>query len=376
MYRFDRRTLVVVGVVLVLGSLTMLVFERSSTQASMNTTSNDFPGGLGQGDVPHQRTGLDSKTKSRDQESRETHLSKLKQRWMLVGKDIDKNGTPTNEQKALAEESARLLLASHQALELIDFLAANDMKIAGYLVRDSVGTLFASSFSADARKALVELTNHAESAHPYISEWCFGAGLGCEQGEVASFRDQIPAGPYAQEVTFGQNLKLARTNPKEAIMTTLDTLKSGEVSLNQREILKKIMQTLPEDSDFASIEALLPKSKSQDSPITAGRTGLFQKWAKKDPAAAANYVMEHTDKLEPRLISEIASVVVKGDKRAGLEWVQTFPEGPYFDAAAGASVPYLYQIWPDQTAQIIALIEDPKLKKQYSEYLPKKKKNK
>ncbi|HEY1120380.1 MAG TPA: hypothetical protein VGE67_02220 [Haloferula sp.] len=307
---------------------------------------------------------------------RQTHLSELKQRWLLVGKDLDKNGTPTDEQKALVEESARLLLASQETLDLTDFLAVNEMRIAGYLIRDSVGELFASSFSAEARKSLVDLIPRAEPHHTYISGWCFKAGLGAEPGDIASFRNQIHEASYGQEVTFGQNLKLAQSHPKEAIASTLEALKSGQESLNQEEILKQIMRILPKDSDFVNIEALLPPSDSGNSSIAAGRSELFSKWAEKDPAAAANYVMEHPDRLDPRLISTIASVVMNGDRSVGLEWVQTFPEGPYFDQAAAATLPYIYQRWPDQAAQIFELIQDPKLKERYAELLPKQKKGK
>ena len=364
-----------IGAVLVLGAFTIFIAGRRNNLAPPNAITNDSRSSPDQPPSIH-RADPDPAPKDRYRELRQAHLSKLKQRWLLVGKDIDKNAIPTEEQKALIEESARLLLASQEALGLTDFLAENDMKIAGYLIRDSIGELFASSFSADARKTLVDLTIHAEPHHTYISGWCFKAGLGCEQEDASSLRGQIPEGSYAQEVTFGQNLKLARTNPKEAIVSTLDTLKSGPGSMSQEVILKQIMELLPTDSDFASIEALFPQSGSEDSSIAAGRTGLFEKWAQKDPAAAANYVMEHPDRLEPRLISAIASVVVSGDKKVGLEWVQTFPEGPYFDEAAGATVPYLYQIWPDQTAQIIGLIQDPKLKEKYSEFLPRQKKGK
>ena len=123
---------------------------------------------------------------------------------------------------------------------------------------------------------------------------------------------------------------------------------------------------LPSDSDFQEIERLFPveseENRSAHSPIWRGYGVLFTRWAREDPAAAANYVMANSERVGADKITVIAATVARGDPLAALDWVQNFPDGAYFDQAALGVIGYIKDAHLKEALELASLISDPKLR--------------
>lgn len=91
---------------------------------------------------------------------------------------------------------------------------------------------------------------------------------------------------------------------------------------------------------------------------------VFQKWAAKKPADAANSVKESPEKCGAGKISMIAGVVVCGDSLPSLKRVRHFPKGPYFDKAASGIISYINDAHPKEALDLAALIGDTKLREE------------
>jgi hypothetical protein len=298
---------------------------------------------------------------------RTKNLERLKERWVEIGTSVQKNGLITSEHEALARETANELLCSDETVQLIEFLNERGMRFAEGLISKEVGNLFQSERAAEAREMLIGLSDKpTKGGHNFKEDWSYEAGRGCPEKDFELFRASLGSERCAQDALFGRNLGLVMRDPASAIASTINELALNRPSYRRAESLKQVILNLPQDVDFGGIEKLLPAddSKRKDSPVNTGRDELFRRWGWEDPAEAANYVMANPGRVGPEKITTIAESVVKRDLNAGVEWVQSFPEGPYFDAAAHSAIPYFADSYPEEAAELAALIRDPKMREQ------------
>jgi hypothetical protein len=292
-------------------------------------------------------------------EERLRTLNNLKLRWQELGGENDR----MPEREALSEESARLLMCSEEALELVEFL-----KERRYYNKVSlkIEKLFDSPAAAEARSMLAALPDKpAASGTNYREEWSLAAGRGCPEAEFKDFHASLGKGPSAQEALFGFNRKLMATDPETAVISTLSELEKNQRSKTRGASLHALMKQLPPDADFAKWENMLPTVNTADRhhPVNFCREAIFEKWAAADPAAAANHLMDHPERFNPKLIKPVADAVLSRDASVGFEWVQEFPDGPHFDYAAYMAIDYMRKAHPDEAKQLAELIGDPGLKK-------------
>jgi hypothetical protein len=354
-----------VAVLLILGLLAIVwqfSHRQSTTDPVLSQKTPTRPAHAESGLTPPR----DTRTAIRSQE-----LVRLKQRWLEIASDMDRqNGAPTAEQTALVKETAASLLCSSEALELIAYLQDHQIRTAAYLIRDEISRLFASPRAAEARALLsgVHLEPGSEN-EVLVQGWSLAAGRGCPVSEFESFYQSFPNERCSQEALFGRNMDLMATDPITAIRSTLQALQRPTGSASQQEGLKQQLALLPANSNFEQIDKLLPPLSESTPAIDSARSELIAKWAATDPAAAASYVMASPDRMNPDKIGAIARVVLRNNLESGFDWVQNFPEGPYFDAAASAAIPFVSSRWPEQSQQLAALIQDPKLRKAAAEYV-------
>jgi hypothetical protein len=64
------------------------------------------------------------------------------------------------------------------------------------------------------------------------------------------------------------------------------------------------------------------------------------------------------------VIPIVAGVVAKGDPLAALDWVQNFPEGPFFDQAAFGIISYIDDAHPKEASELATSISDSKLREE------------
>ena len=307
---------------------------------------------------------------------RTEQLERLKQRWKEIRRGV-RTGIITAEYQELAKESIEILMCSNETLKLIKFLEADGMTVGVSLVNDQVSLLFRSPRAAEARAMLVELHEKLEPLTlSYREIWSYDAGRGCSEGELDSFRSALGDKACALNALLGRNLELASSDPQKAIASTLKALAEGISSSMVIVGFQDQIRKLPSDAKFEEIKQSFPVEKGYDelpvSPIHEGRDQLFEQWAMSDPAAASNYVMAHPERMGPETITTIAETVMSSDPLVGLEWVQNFPDGPYFDAAAYGAIPHISDNYLNESLKLASQIENQKLRQLSIELLQAK----
>jgi hypothetical protein len=299
------------------------------------------------------------------------HLEKLKKQWLELGQA--KLGSlledeRLDERNALARRSANLLLCSEEMIKLIEFLAKHN--ISSGVRGMPVGELFRSSRAAEAREMLLELSSKTNAGGwEYREIWSKYAGQECSEDEFDAFYSaMVPiSARSAQEALFGRNEYLAKTDPEEAVSSTIRELEKNVDSPNRGIVLTRVMDGLPRDADFKKIEEMLSRFDFDPSPwgVMDVRLKLFESWSLADPEEAADYVMSHSDRLNTKLIGPCASAVMgKRGVVAGIEWIGAFSEGPYRDALAENAIVYLQIPDPEAARRVAALIGDSERRKQ------------
>ena len=293
-------------------------------------------------------------------------MAALKKRWLAVQSEL-KTGRLTHEHKALAAETVERLLSSNETIRLIEFLYANDMDAVMPLINKEMAKLFVSPRAAEARKLLIDLPDRkSPDGLGYRETWSYEAGRGCPESEFEAFCAALDDKAAAQNALLGRNLELVATDPEKAISSTVSQLLAKEHSTQIFNGIREQMAKIPADADFARIEKMLPVEQGEDtkntSPIHAGRNELLTRWAEVDPAAAANYVLDNSDRIGPERVGVIVASVAAADSMSGLEWAGTFPEGPYRDAASAAVIHYIGDFKPEEALKLAEAITDPKLR--------------
>jgi hypothetical protein len=302
-------------------------------------------------------------------------LERLKQKWLEVGGGNDK----LPEQNALAKESAEGLMCSPEMLELLKFLKSNKMGYAESMTDFEVKALFGTSRAAEARQRLTELPETAEIAgersykeggETYRDEWSHAAGKTCPEDQFESFRTALNCKSCATEALYGRNETLMASDPQAAFTSSLEALKSRTPSISGRYGVMRLFEgELPAGIDFAKLEQQLPtdwpneeadRPGGEEDAMTEIRGKLFWHWAEIDPAAAANHVMAHPDRLAPGLMEDIVGGYSYKHHNDITAWVSSFPAGPYFDAAARSAA--VYARGEPGIGELIQKIQDPKMR--------------
>jgi len=308
---------------------------------------------------------------------RKKELERLKQRWLEL-KPRENAGVP--EQEALAKESAKLLLSGTEAVELLRFLKKNEFWGESTLEREIAG-VFGTSQADEARAMLLEIADtrtwtdlrgYKTGGDSYRETWSKAAGKSCPDGEFDSFCRALNSTSCAQEALFGRNERLFETDPVAALAATLESLEADMPSDSRTSSLLNLFeQDLPPGVNFANLEKLLPPGNRQTEkeswqhsgdPVSGGREKLFEKWAKVDSVAAADYVLTNPDRCPPKLIQTISKTLNLNDPAIATKWVERFPAGPHFDAAADEAVWNLAMDHPDESLRLASRISDPKVK--------------
>ena len=248
---------------------------------------------------------------------RKAELERLKAMWMAS--DVNK-GIITNEHEKMASETALALLCSGEALELVGFLNANQCGIAADVVRDGISAYLASKHDPEALRLLIEASGEnreemlaqrgdplawksaASERHELLAAWSKAAGRGCSPETLEELRGGLKDKAFAQEALIGYNTRLMRSDPEAAVRAMVQAFESKIQSPSGLESIKLLFwEDLPADIDFAKLESLVPAGPAPgewrfgDDPFKAGRQELFRKWAKSDPAAAADYVVANPE---------------------------------------------------------------------------------
>lgn len=295
-------------------------------------------------------------------------LLRLKQQWRELGPGNDR----MDERIALTKESIDTLLCSEELIILIKFLNERDIY---NKLETMTGEVFNSSHAAEARELFIELVNKNRNDTKYFcKQWASDMGFYCPPNELEDLRSALNDNECSQEVLFGHNKALAKTDPISAISSTIDAMKTGVKSTSSALIFHDLISELPATTDFERIELMLPNEDPSEvlSPVNQGRLVLFEKWAKADPAGAANYVMADYERFDPRMIEPIVSAVLTQNQASGVEWVQTFPDGPYFDSAAKTAITHLKFNQPNEVRHLASRISDPELRKRMESFINSK----
>jgi hypothetical protein len=200
-----------------------------------------------------------------------------------------------------------------------------------------------------------------------LGGWSYRAALSVDdEEEFEAFRNSLGNQMFIMTASFGWNVQLAKSDPVEAITSTLNLLASGESTYLGDYLLPIVISNIPEETNLAEIESLLPplNSKMNSREIEKGRSRLLLKWAQFDPAAAANFVIGNPERADPSEIKGIVYAFMENNGKRGREWAELFPPGPYLDVAARAVVTRYYRASPEIAQRYAAMIENEELREQ------------
>lgn len=372
MQRITLRTFAVLAIILALvltiTRLTRQDADEETSQLSSQSTSDSF------------RTAAEADRKARTSsrsavpgaglDSRALQLIDLKKRWIRIGEHPPGlNSKDDSMYRAeLSKESARLLLCSVEAIELIQFLRKEGIL---NTVETQIKALFESDLAGEARQTLVSLPDETSvDGTNYRQLWSGPAGKGCPPEQFREFCSTLGDPVSVQEAVFGHNVAMVQTDPIGALTSTLRQIETGVASQTKSSSVRSLIQALPPGTDFEQVEKLLSTfgSDDQDSPFLGFRSGLVRVWAESDPAAAANYLMEHPDRFPTSNITIPAMAALARDLTTGIEWIQSLPDGPYFDAAADVAVTRLRQRGNSKEAhELASQIGDPATRRETME---------
>ncbi len=309
--------------------------------------------------------------RKRERPADSSDLADIKDRWKAIGPSL-RTGIITQEHRQLAHDSIETLLCGSETLELIKFMEDHELVSGVSVINNAVSELLRSPRAAEARTSLIDALKEGEvvktNDNP-LEQWCYEAGRGCPDDELKQFSAEIKNQSFRLSALLGRNLAMADTDARKAVSSTLTLLaeKDNGCGMDGQSLCDQIAK-LPSDSDFQEIERLFPvgseENRSAHSPIWSGYGILFGRWAREDPAAAANYVMANSERVGAEKIAGIAEVVALGDPLVALDWVQSFPDGAYFDQAASGVIPHIKDVHQKEALELAALISDPKLREE------------
>ena len=306
-------------------------------------------------------------TQTGAQDLRGQQLAQLKKRWLGM-KDQASGSTIEGDLIAhdeLSKESARLLLCSLEAIQLIQFLETEGIE---NTVRSKIDKLFDSDYAEEARQTLISLPDEASGdGTNYRQEWAGDAGKGCPPEKFDEFCSALGGVSSVQAALFGHNIALAKTDPIGALTSTVNQISAGLASANMNSSVRNLLKELPPVTDFEQIDKILsaPRPENQKFPFVGIRTAFVRAWSNVDPASAVNYLIANADRFPVSDIQIPAGHILDKDLTRGIEWIQTFPDGSHFDAAAGLAVSRLiHRGNPKEAQQLASQIGDPETRKE------------
>jgi hypothetical protein len=295
-------------------------------------------------------------------------LINLKRQWSELG--VVPPDHHTNEdlklRNALSKESARRLMCSADAVRLLEFLDENNILNS---VEYEIRVILTSDLGAEARQTLILLPDTpSKDGRNYRERWSFNAGKGCPPEEFDSFCAALGSATCVQEAVFGYNVQLVAEEPIAALESALNQIDKGIETSARIGGLTTLLNEMPTNADFEQVAAKIAglDSKEPLSPFGGIQSALITRWSQVDPYGAAKYIMDEPDKFKPYNINYPVTEVMNRDLNKGIEWIQAFPDGPYFDAAAEIAVLRLRERGNHREAEILASqIGDPSSRKKY-----------
>ena len=292
-------------------------------------------------------------------------LEKIKNRWLAIIPQF--TGIISDEERALARESVRELGCSIETIRLLEFLDSNCRGASG-LINKAVSDLFRSDKAAEARNGLSTLPDlRSSDGVRYRDAWGYEAGKGCSLEEFTKLSKDLGHSPDTLSALLGYNSEMSKNEPAQAFSSTVTAMLSDRSSSLVFIGIQEQIKNLPDNAPFNQLESMLPAENTEmgkDEAFQHARSELFRKWGQIDPAGASNYVIANPERIGPKAISRIAAQVMLKNALDGFQWVQEFPDGPYFDAAASASIPYMNQEYPKEATELASMISDPKLREE------------
>lgn len=287
----------------------------------------------------------------------------FKRRWRAIGDEIE-------DQDALARETVDTLLCGPETLKLCNYLETAGLGYATVAITREVEQLLASERAPEARALLIKASraNDQNIQHPTLEDWSYAAGHHCPAEAFESFHAELANNGCAQAALLGRNRTLARTDPEAAIRSTVKALTRDVHSMMRNQSLALLMrEELPAEVDFSKLEALMPPGGTEESPLHRspagqGRIELYRAWAGRNADVAADHILAHPERLDEGLVTIVAEEVAHERPESSVEWIERFPEGPYFDAAASGVLPHIRGFFPQEARAIVSRIQDPDLR--------------
>lgn len=350
-----KKTWIAISIVVATG-IGLSVAIKSSRSPSVNKSLSTHPKATKAGEG---RGGFD----------RERHAKKevLVGRWSKYR--VLKGPSSDAERQKLLDDTVNFFLAKGNLPEVLDLLSGLGMHYEVSLIDIRIKDLFVGEFAREAREALIFCVGQS-AEHLWTQDWCNIAGRGVSSDlEAEEFLSSIADDVHKQEAQIGILTKMAARNPEKALIKIVSLLGEGVQSRGGMEALKQLIKNLPASADYAELERLLPLDARGpwESAVANGRNELFAQWAQTDPAAAANYILENPQRVQPRDLASVVGVVVNSDPQVGLKWIEAFPQGEYFDSALYGSISYIAQINPGEAMRLIDLMQDQELKNECAE---------
>jgi hypothetical protein len=259
--------------------------------------------------------------------------------------------------EALAKESARLLLCSRQMLALMRTLREGEVECRHLLNMEVLRLLRQRENGRAMRSLLTGLPDEDKTSEIVRGVWLIAAAEICPADELEAFRASIGSTSWAQELTFKMHQREAARNPEGALKGMLGQLEKGIDSEDRDDALVRPMMSVPEDADFAKLDAVLSGSggkfredgtlrrlwdrEGYERSVSNGRVALMQRWVDVDAETARGYAVGNLATLDPAMMEPLSYEMAARDPDAGYAWVRNLPDGPHFDVAARELIGWL-----------------------------------
>lgn len=284
-----------------------------------------------------------------EDDSLDLALEELRARWEEYF-DLKKSGEDKRKlhklKIALAYDSALQLQASEQMIQLLMFLEGMNALSEANTVRWRIATILETADPDSVVDPLVNLISERFSSlgdhSKDVLEWCYLLG---ERGSDTAY-ERFLAGVEEKwckgDFQYGWHKAKAKSNPVGAFTAVVDLMKSGSKGSRQDQALQRVVENFPEGEkiDYEMLESYLPGQG--DEAYDKARSTILTSWAEAAPADAVNYAIEHPERVPLRDVTYIVAQAIKDLGFDGIEWVNGFPEGPYYDRAAVAVVQRLW----------------------------------
>lgn len=378
-----RKRFALLGVGVLLAISGWWISSKSEISISESSVSNhDLPPGdsrvHGETDGQGTRTKTDRSNRAFSS-PRARELASEMAKWVdYLAKRDNGDGAelPLTEVMALAQESAEALLTSVEAVRLLEFMEDSGLSMEAGYVRRRLIALFDTEKAGEMRQLLASAVNLSflygvDNTQDDLMTWCYEAGKTPDKEQMDIFLAAMDIPTCQQSAQLGYYKELANDDPMGAYKGVLAILQSGTDSLMKNEALKGVVSSFPQGIklDYQAMESALPPDTSEVSnPYDEARTEIMVRWAEVDPAGAANYIMNNPDRINPRRVKTIVSIVIHSEAD-GIEWARNFSEGIYFDYAASAVVNRLARISPDVASEWANRIKDREIRQRELDHI-------